>query len=372
MKPNPFHLSGYTSPDYFCDREEERGRISNSILSQRNITLISPRRMGKTGLILHSFYDFLGNKDIIPVYFDVLGTTKLKEFTEAFGNALLQSIGKTEGGLKKLLKQLVHLRPEINFNPLNGEPKISLDIRNEKEAVSSLDTIFRLIASKNKYFAIAIDEFQQISEYPEKNIEAILRSQIQQSNNSSFIFSGSKKHMLVDMFSKPSRPFFSSTEMMFLKTIEEKRYRDFILRHFSAARKEITDSAINMIFKVTRRHTFYTQFLCNRLFSLYKKVDLDHVEKMLITILLENEPIFANYLNLITTTQYTTLRAIAIDGEVKSPNSNEFLLRHSLGAASSVNQAINSLIDKEFVMRENGALLLQDKFFREWIRMKTI
>ena len=372
MKPNPFHLSGYTSSEFFCNRDNERLRIIDSVLNRRNITIISPRRMGKTGLILHSFYIFSKEKDLIPVYFDILGTTELKEFTEAFGNALLQSVGKTVRGLKKLLKQLAHLRPEISFSPLNGEPKISLEIRNESEAISSLDTIFRLIASENKNFVIAIDEFQQISEYPEKNIEAILRSHIQQSNNSSFIFSGSKKHLLADMFSKPSRPFFSSTELMFLETIEEDDYREFILRHFSAANKEITDSALNMIFKVTRRHTFYTQFLCNRLFSMYKKVDLEHVEKTLMNILIENEPVFANYLNLITTTQYKTLRAIAIDGEVKSPNSNEFLQKHSLGAASSVSQAVDSLIDKEFIMREKGALILQDKFLREWIRMKTI
>lgn len=372
MKHNPFLISGYMSPEYFCNRNLETDRIINSCLNQRNITLISSRRMGKTGLIFHSFYQFNEKNDVIPVYLDILSTTNLKEFTEALGNALLTSLAKTESGLKKFIKQFSHLRPELSFNPFSGEPKMSLGIRNSDEALSSLEAIFHIISERKTLFIIAIDEFQQIMEYPEKNIEAILRTHIQQLGNSSFIFSGSKKHLLSNMFSKPSRPFFSSTEMLFLNVIDKSDYTLFIENHFYAARKSISPEAIEKIFLHTGLHTFYTQLLCNRLYSLYSKITEKDVEKLLLTILQENQPVYANYLNLLTSTQYKVLRAIALEGEVSSPNAKDFLRKHELGAASTVSQAVDSLIEKEFITRENNTLSLQDKFLREWIRMKSL
>lgn len=371
MKTNPFLLSGYLSPIYFCNRYLELNRIKDSVTNNRNLTLISPRRMGKTGLINHSFHSLLENNSIITVYFDVLGTTDLKEFVEVFSNAIIQSLAKTMGALRKLLKQLFQLRPSLSFNALTGEPKISLNIINGQEAVSSLEAIFELIRSRDNQFIIAVDEFQQITEYPEKNVEAILRSHIQQLNNACFIFSGSKNHVLADMFSGPSRPFFSSTEIMYLNPIAEKDYRTFIHKHFSAAGKEIQEDALDIIVKTTDLHTFYVQFLCNRLYSVSKKINAQQVEKTLQTILLENEPIYSNYLNLLTTSQYKTLRAISIEGAVKNPFSKKFLASHSLGALSSVKQAIDSLIEKEFLMREKDILIPQDKFLKEWIRMKS-
>ena len=84
MKHNPFILSGYNSPEYFCNRHIETRRLINAIDNQRNITLISPRRIGKTGLIMHSFNQLSKNKTLVPIYFDIMGTTSLKEFAEVF------------------------------------------------------------------------------------------------------------------------------------------------------------------------------------------------------------------------------------------------------------------------------------------------
>jgi hypothetical protein len=371
MKSNPFILSGYSSPETFCDREDERSRIIDASENKRNMTLISSRRMGKTGLIYHVLDEINKNKAVIPVYFDILGTTNLREFIEAFGNSLINTIASTDSKLKRLMKSLGHLRPGLTFDHLSGAPKISLDIRTEQELIDSLDAIFNLISANDKLHLIAIDEFQQIGNYPEKNVEAILRTYIQKVNNVAFIFSGSKKHMLSEMFLQASRPFFGSTEMMFLNAIEADKYRSFIQYHFSKSNKQISEEAISQIFKYTSLHTFYVQFLCNRLFSSYKKINAENVDKELLHIVQENEPVYANYINLLTNTQYRTLRAVSIEGLVKSPTSNDFLIKHKLGAASSVAQAVDSLVKKEFLIEEIDGLILQDKFFMEWIRMKS-
>ena len=370
MKHNPFILTGYNSPEYFCNRLIETNRLINAIENQRNITLISSRRIGKTGLIMHVFDQISKNKSLIPIYFDIMGTTSLHEFAEVFSNAVIRSISRTESAIKSLLKKLAALRPGLSFDPLSGEPRISLDIRNEQEVSLSLNLLFSLVAENKKSFVVAIDEFQQISSYPEKNVEAILRSHVQQTGNISFVFSGSKKHMLSEMFSQPSRPFFSSTEMMFLEVIDRREYFDFIRSHFSKRGKVIQDDALNSIDEYTGMHTFYVQFLCNRLFSLFKNVSSEEVKQSMQRILNENQPVYASYLNLLTIIQYRILRAIALEGAVASPTAGSFLARYEIGAASTVSQAVESLARKEFIQNDSGQWSLQDKFFAQWIRSK--
>jgi len=371
MKRNPFLISGYKSPNLFCDRELELSRITNAIDNQRNITLISSRRMGKTGLIKHYFNSINRKDEIIPVYIDILGTTDLREFIETFSNAVLQKIAKSESALKRFIKKIAALRPVLSFDTFTGEPKISMDIRNENEALFSLEIIFRVIEENKRFCVFAIDEFQQIGTYPEKNTEAILRTYIQHAQNLAFIFSGSKKHMLSAMFSEPSRPFFSSSEMMFLEAIDKMEYFSFIQDQFQKGGKTIDQDALRSIENYSLMHTFYVQFLCNRLFGSYKHVTKKEVDKTLHLILLENEPIYASYLNLLTTKQYKILRAIALEGYVTSPTASYFLEKHSLGAASSVAQAVESLIGKEFISEEPEGLFIQDKFLGQWIRMKA-
>jgi uncharacterized protein len=370
MKYNPFLISGYKSREFFCDRDSETNKLLNAIENQRNITLISSRRMGKTGLILHVFSQIPKKSVLIPIYFDIMGTTGFNEFVEVFSNAVLHTILKTESAWRGFLRKLAALRPVLGFDPLTGEPRISLDIRNEQEIKSTLDVLFHMMGQKKRSFVIAIDEFQQIASYPEKNVEAMLRAYVQSVTNISFIFSGSKKHMLPEMFSQPSRPFFSSTEMMFLEVIDQGAYFSFIRSHFSKRGKTIDEEALHRIVTYTGLHTFYVQFLCNRLFSAYKTVTEKEVDHTIHAILRENEPIYANYLNLLTINQYRTLRAIAIEGVVESPTSGKFLELHHLGAASSVSQAVSSLTQKEFLQDEAGRLSVQDKFFAQWIRTK--
>jgi len=370
MKQNPFLITGYRSPGYFCDREIESSSLLNAIENQRNITLISARRMGKTGLIMHVFNQISKQSDQIPVYIDIMGTTGFDEFAGVFCNAVLQSMSKSERAWKGFLRKLGTLRPALAFDPLTGEPRITLDIRNVQEVEMSLDTVFRLMDEKKQSFVIAIDEFQQIASYPEPNIEAILRTYVQKQTNTSFIFSGSKKHMLTAMFSVPSRPFFNSSQMMFLETIKKEAYYDFIVSHFTDKGKQIDNGALERIAEYTQLHTFYVQFLCNRLFSTFRKVGIREVDKILYTILRENEPIYASYLNLLTISQYKALRAIALEGIVENPTSGSFLAKHQLGAASSVSQSVSSLTKKEFIHNDSGRLSVQDKFFAQWIRTK--
>lgn len=204
MPQNPFIISGYVSPEYFCDREEETARMLNAINNGRHLTLFSPRRMGKTGLIRHLFYQAKKKKEFTPVYLDIMATTCLREFSEIFAKAVLTAVSKNEALMKKVLKRLSALRLKLTIDHLTGEPALSLDINNASEAEKSLETIFRYIADLPYRIAIAIDEFQQIINYPEKNLEAILRTHLQTVNNVCVIFSEAGNIYLQKFFHLPT------------------------------------------------------------------------------------------------------------------------------------------------------------------------
>ena len=139
---------------------------------------------------------------------------------------------------------MASLRPRLTMDPLTGEPSIELKVESSSGIKSGLEQILRLISEIKKDIVFMLDEFQQIGNYPEKNIEAMLRSVIQTYPEVPFIFSGSSKHMLENMFMSPGRPFYQSSELMYLDRIREDDYRIFIKEKFNLGNIEI-DDAIN-------------------------------------------------------------------------------------------------------------------------------
>lgn len=372
MESNPFLISGYVSPKYFCDREIETTAITEALLNRRHLTLFSPRRMGKTGLIMHVFYLGLNQKAFVPVYVDIMATTSLHEFVETLGKALFMTVAKNESALKKILKKLALLRPKLTIDEFTGSPSVTLSVSAGQDAVNSLEAIFKYFSTQKTQFVLAIDEFQQVTDYPEKNVEALLRSFVQQSTNVTILFSGSRKHILTGIFSDPDRPFYNSTQIMEIGKINAESYTHFINERFSSPSRSITAPAVEMILDFTSLHTFYVQFMCNRLYSSFrKKVDIAQVKQMLLKIINENEPIYGGYINLITSLQFRVLRAIAINNGIRNPTSSEFLDNYSLGASSSVNLAIKSLQDKGFISNENLVYYMNDQFFRQWLIYKA-
>ena len=101
---NPFVYQGYESPDYFCDRTEETENIFSALQNGRNITLISPRKIGKTGLINHAFYRVREQEsDIICIWFIALQTatlftTDLWDFGSAGYEGKVENCNDKSGG----------------------------------------------------------------------------------------------------------------------------------------------------------------------------------------------------------------------------------------------------------------------------------
>ena len=268
-----------------------------------------------------------------------------------------------------ILKLLSHLRPKISFDTITGQPTLEFDVTHTREAESTLEGLFDYLNKQNKKIIHAIDEFQQIVYYPEKNMESLLRSLIQKYNHIQCLFSGSQKNMLLSMFQDQSRPFYQSTQMMGLGKIDSDLYKIFIIEKFHSGNQNIDDDLLNKILDWTRGHTYYVQYFCNRLYSLHKQeITMTDIHEIATQIIDENTMVYNNYLKLLTRQQVNLLKAIAKEEIVTQPTAKDFLYTYQLGAASSVKTTLDALIKKEFIIPDETGYFILDVFFSRWLQ----
>ncbi len=374
-KLNPFPVSGYHGPSTFCDRETETKLLVSNAMNGVNTTLLSERRMGKTGLIQHVF-TALRKKKAQGIYIDIYATQSLRDFTNQVATAILKIYPEKNSIGKKFLLLLKSFRPTLSFDPLSGAPEVSFDFAQVKQYEQSLGGLFNFLEKQNTPIIIAIDEFQQITFYPEKNIEALLRSHIQQLKHVHFIFSGSSQHLLSDMFGNTKRPFFSSTQSLYLGPIKAEKYSSFISLKFLERKRNIAPDAIAFILEWTRMHTYYTQALCNKLFaSAYKKITLQIAQQVAAELLQENEPIFFQYRTLLTGNQWQLLKAIAGEDKVYQPSATYFMQKYQLGTPANVQRSLEALLNKEMVYKQKDEqgfyYRVYDCFLARWLEKKV-
>lgn len=370
---NPFRISGYISPKYFCGREDETQELLSAIQNQRNITLFSHRRMGKTGLIHHVMHELKNEKQVSAFYMDIMSTANINEFINQFGKAVVGKIeSKGTNIMKKIGHFFSHLRPVITYDSLDGSPMVTFNIQSESDARSALQQIFLYLEKQNQQIVIFIDEFQQITTYPEANVEAFLRSFVQNVSNVNFVFSGSHQHLLLSMFGDHSRPFYQSTELMCLHPIPEQVYIDFMFKHFKADKRKIDKESARHILELTRYHTFYVQYLCNKLYAQkHDQISIEVINLVFRNILKENESLYYNFRNLLTDQQWGLLKAIAKEDKVEQPTSKDFIKKYNLNTPSTVKTALDSLLKKEMIFEDKGAYHVYDVFLSRWLQWRN-
>jgi uncharacterized protein len=369
---NPFPVSAYHGPDFFCDREDETKQLISHAQNGINSTLLSIRRMGKTGLIYHAFNKLEGKSEIECVYVDIYATQNLKEFTNYLNSAVLRALPEKKAIGKKFLDWMKGFKPVISYDPITGQPDVSFEYSVPTQYEKSLQALFEFLDRQDVKILIAIDEFQQITQYPEKNVEALLRSFIQKLKNVHFIFSGSSEHLLNELFNNSKRPFFASTQLIHLKSIKENFYRNFISAHFEDHKRKVSREALDFILAWTRCHTYYTQALCNRMFSTgLKQIEIEHVHEECGKLLNENEASYYIYRNLLAPMQWALLKAIAKEERVYHPTARQFLQQHRVGTPANVQRALEALLNKEMVFvsqdEEGKYYQVYDCFLSRWL-----
>lgn len=337
--------------------------------NERNAVIHSWRRIGKTALLKHFFYNLEKNSKAKCLFVDLLGTTDLLGASKKIAEAVVQKFGDPDSLGKKILKMVSSLGATLGVDEYSGTPQLTFGLGAIHQPMQhSLDVIGQFLSEGQFPIVVCLDEFQQIVNYSDKNSEAIFRTWVQNFPTIRFVFSGSHRNMTISMFSEAARPFYRSAQVLSLDSIEETKYRKFISSFFLSENKKISIEHIERIFRWTRVQTYYVQLTCNKLYGRSTEVTDDLVNEVFEEIIQQEIPVFSSYQSLFTSYQWKVLVAIAKAEYTKNPLSRSFIDAYDLGAASSVKTALKSLESREFVISDLQGLTIQDTLLMRWLQ----
>ena len=372
---NPFHITGIIPEPYFCDREKEMAWMVRTLENKAHILLTSPRRMGKTQLIRHLFEQPSIKDSHYTFYTDIYPTTSLHELVLFLSKEIYSVLvpkGKTV--LDKFLACLHSLAGSFGYDPVSNTPTFNIKLGDIHSPELTLEEIFRYLEQADKPCIFAIDEFQQIANYPEKNVEALLRTHIQKMNNCLFIYAGSNRHILENMFNSAAKPFYNSAEQIYLDCIAKRVYTGFAEEQFMKAGRRIAPEAASMAYDLFEGHTYYVHNVLHNAFAYVdssKTIDEADINATLSDILEEKGRTFASVMNQLNYQQKEALIAIAKEGKASGVTSVAFVKKHALKSPSSVQYAISNLLEKQLLTYQNDGrtkiFSLSDRFMEMWI-----
>lgn len=272
--------------------------------------------------------------------------------------------------IDKLVATMKSLQGKITYDSVTGQPAFGISLGDILRPEFTLDEIFTYLDNVGKPCLVAIDEFQQINEYEDGNVEALLRGHIQKMKNCHFVFAGSKRSIMNAMFQSPARPFYKSADPLELKAIDRDVYSDFVERKFSEYGKGVSKATVEYVYDLFEGHTYYMQRTFNEAFASIDKGEecsLDVVRTSIDNILLMNEVQFAEQMSSLTENQKRVLAAIVKEVHVRKVNTSAFINRYQLSTASVVNAAIRKLLKEDIITVDLKEYSVPDKFLWLWV-----
>lgn len=287
-----------------------------------------------------------------------------------FGRAIINGLrSKSKSVWEKFLQTLSSIRSEVTFD-INGLPVWGIGLGALKNPETTLDELFNYLNNADKPCLVAIDEFQQIMAYGGIRVEALLRTYIQRCPNAHFIFSGSQRHLMSEMFTSSSHPFYQSVTLMSLRPLSVDKYKEFASRKFEERGKLLDTDVVDSLFEKFKGVTSYIQRVMNVLFlrtSEGNKCTTDMIEDAIGYVVSMASDSYETLFRMMPVKQRSVLMAIAVEKEARNVNSGSFVKKYNLVSPSSVSSAIKGLLDKDFITYERDALVVQDQLMAIWL-----
>lgn len=367
---NPFSYGSVVSGDYFFDRSEEVKQIKTDLKNGNNLILYAPRKFGKTSLV-NKVLEELENEKYNTVYLDFFNVIDKNKFVQLYAKKLLK---KKKLSIEELLKSfgkfVKSLSPAVKIDTF-GNPSFELSIINH-ETNSSFEEVVNLPenwGSKKDRWIIVFDEFQEINKLNGDNFEKELRSIIQFHNNVTYLFLGSKTHLLLNMFRDKSRAFYNIGKFLKLDKIPEADNIEFIKSRFKQFNIEISGEQIGYILETTESIPYYVQFLASELWqnviSVKKKINIEDIDKAVEGIIGSQSDFYLELYDKLSQYQKNVLLAIAESGV--GIYSKKYADKFGLSSTSSTQRAVSKMYDEGIIEKEKGGILFSDPFFKRYL-----
>ena len=370
---NPFRFGEIVERENFCNRKEELKAIREAIKNRYSFWLFSPRRFGKTSLILKSFKEI---KSVKTIYFDLYNVQTLDDFARKYAQALTLNLFNWKEDVKTLTQKLgqyfKNLLPVVSFDA-GGNPSFSLEARTI-ETQTDIDTILSIpenfALKHNKQICIAFDEFQEIYRIQPFLINW-MRSSFQMQKSVSYVFLGSKHSLMNSIFNDTGSPFYEFGFKMNINAISKEDLMQFIKNLFISTGKNIPDKTIETLLEKSGCHPHFSQYFASVVWEMiYQGADPnkdDFTKTWIDRIINSQSIIFQNIFDQLNNNQRDVLKAIALskdDLEIFSVKNRE---KVSFIASSTLDTTLKSLIQKDIIYKNGKLYNICNPVFKEWI-----
>ena len=364
---NPFKYGMVVSGKDFCGRKALLKQIGNHIISSQRVVVLGERRVGKTSTVYEAVNQ---RKTLRLLYVDMLGIKSVDGMCRRILKAIIVQEQKT-GWFEKIFKTLAHLRPSISVDPITSLPTVSFDRSIELEA-DSIPEVFNLIGSlgKKQKLVVVFDEFQDILNLANAHEAlALLRGEIQFQGEISFIFVGSIRHKMEEIFTKHDSPFFKSAITLTVDSLPHKEFSKFLKSKFSQGDREVDDEVLSKAFQIAENIPGDIQQLCGAIWEITAEKEMISVDKFksaMQLIFSREQKSYESYINLLTNIQLKVLTAVAKEGG-KQVFSVAFMKPSGFTNPSTVRRAVNRLLQLNILFESSGKYRFVNPFFRAWI-----
>ena len=356
----------------FTDRETEKNQLIRNFLSGTNTILISPRRWGKSSLVLKAASEINSKENnLMIVFIDLFNIRNEEDFYKTLAeNVIRASSSRLEevvSNVKQFMKQWV---PRITFSP-DSQQEFSLGLNwNElkKQPDEILDLAENIARSKEQKMVICVDEFQNIAFFEDPlAVQKKLRSHWQTHQSVSYCLYGSKRHMLMEVFTSSSMPFYKFGDLLFLSKIAVNFWIPFIMERFRSTGKAISVSHAEKIAVMVEGHPYYVQQLAQLVWlRTNKAVSGNIIDQAMEGLVLQMSLLFQGITESLTTSQISFLKML-VDGE-KRYSTGENIHKYNLGSSANVIRIKKSLIAKEIIDKQSNGLIILDPVYSSWLQ----
>lgn len=293
----------------------------------------------------------------------------------AVAKAITESLETSVNKLLETAKKFFgRLSPSLTVNE-EGKPNLAFGLAREAPVGPALEEVLetpaRIAAKGGPRVTVVFDEFQQVLEYGSDLVERKLRSVMQHQRQVAYLFLGSRKHLIQKMVLDRNRPLYRAGGHYPLGPIAEVHWQPFIRQRFADAGKGIGQDHIHELCELTQGHPFYTQHLCHTLWELCEPKAQVNAEMLgaAVKLLLDRESYAYTALwESLTLSQKRFLKGLAAEAAKVKVFAAEFVSRYGLNSPSNAQRAVQGLLVKDIIDRDNGSFLITDRFFRLWIQ----
>lgn len=374
---NPFNFGDLALDDAFTDRDAELRELKADIRNGQNVVVFAPRRYGKSSLVWRAAQELIDADEALVAQVDLMRTTTREQLAAKLAQAIHEQIATPLLRAREKAAQVfrgLRIVPVMTIDPNDGSLGFSFRAGHASEDVDAtlerlLELPAELAAERNKVVALVFDEFQQVVDI-DPHLPRLMRAVFQAQPEVAHIYLGSKRSMMEEIFNDDNEPFWRSAHQMELGPIPLGAFADFIRERFESTGPFVKPEVIDRLLDTTGGHPYATQEVA---YALWEETpageiaDEEAFDAAMDRVLRSENAHFTLVWDDASRTQRLVLQALALDPP-ESINAEDYRRRHGLPGSSSLQRALDALVDDELVVKlRPGSYRISEPFLAEWI-----